>query len=191
MQPGPEDPYNEQRPTPPSGSEPPGSYPPPGGYQQPGSYPPPGSEPPGGYQQPGAYPPAGSEPPPGYQQPAYQQPAYQQPGAYPPPGYETPPGAYPGGPGAASNTQGLVGMILGILSIPLACCGWGGIVLGAAGAILGYLGRKKADQGLATNRGQAQAALICGAVGFVLGVLILILSISFRNFDWTTYYNNR
>jgi hypothetical protein len=189
MQPGPEDPYNEQRPTPP-GSEPPGSYPPPGseppgGYQQPGSYPPPGSEPPGGYQ-PGAYPPPGSEPPPGYQQPGY-----QQPGAYPPPGYEVPPGAYPGGPGAGSNTQGLVAMILGILSIPLACCGWGGIVLGAAGAILGYLGRKKADQGLATNRGQAQAGLICGAVGFVLGVLILILSISFRNFDWTTYYNNR
>jgi hypothetical protein len=82
-------------------------------------------------------------------------------------------------------------MILGIISIPLACCGWGGIIFGLAGAILGYLGRKNAAAGLATNRGQAQAGLICGAIGLVLGIVVLILSISFRNFDWTTYYNNR
>jgi hypothetical protein len=183
MQPGPEDPYNQQQPPqpgnePPSGSyPPPDSYPPPGGYQQPGSYPSPGSYPPPGYETA-----PGSHPPPGYE---------TAPGSHPPPGYETAPGSYPPGAADAQNTQGLVGMILGILSIPLACCGWGGIVLGAAGAVLGYLGRKKADQGLATNRGQAQAALICGAIGFVLGLLILILSFSFRNLNWTTYYNNR
>jgi hypothetical protein len=80
-------------------------------------------------------------------------------------------------------------MILGILSIPLACCGWGGIAFGIAGAVLGYLGRKKAAEGLATNRGQAQAGLICGAIGVVLGIVVLILSFSFRNFDWTHYTN--
>jgi hypothetical protein len=131
----------------------------------PGSYPPP-SDPAGSYPPPGA---PGSYPPP-------------PPGGYPPPGY----GPGPAGP---NNTQGLAGMILGILSIPLACCPYLGIVLGILGGVLSYLGRKKADEGLATNRGQAQAGLICSAVGLVLGIIILILGFAFRNFDWTTYFN--
>jgi uncharacterized membrane protein len=82
-------------------------------------------------------------------------------------------------------------MILGIISIPLACCGWGGLLFGIAGAILGYLGRKKADQGLATNRGQAQAGLICGIIGAVLGVALIVLGFVFSGLDWTHYYNSR
>jgi hypothetical protein len=125
MQPGPDDPYNQQQPP-----MPPGSYPP---------------------------------PPPGYGAPGY------------------------GPPAAPSNGQGIAGLVLGIISIPLACCGYGGIVLGILGIVFGYLGRKKADQGLATNRGQATAGLITGAVGLVLGILILILSFAFRSFDWQHY----
>jgi hypothetical protein len=135
MQPGQDDPYNQQQPPQPPGSYPPGSYPPP---------------PPGG-------------------------------GAYPPPGY---------GP-APSNGQGVASLVLGIVSIPLACCGYGGIVLGILGMVFGFLGRKKADQGLATNRGQAQAGLICGAAGLILGIAVLILSFAFRSFDWQHYIDSQ
>ena len=103
----------------------------------------------------------------------------------PPPYY----GQQPGGPVPPQNTQGLLGMILGIVSIPLACCPYLGIPLGIAGAVLGFLGRKKADAGLATNRGQAQAGLICGAIGVVLGIAILVLSFSFSTLDWQRYIN--
>ena len=104
----------------------------------------------------------------------------------PPPPYYNPP---PSG-AAPSNTQGLVGMILGIASIPLACCPYLGILLGIAGGVLGFLGRKKADAGLANNRSQAQTGLICGAVGVVLGIVVLILSFSLSSMDWSTYLNN-
>ena len=52
-----------------------------------------------------------------------------------PPPYGPPPAQGYGPPagGPPQNTQGLVGMILGIVSIPLACCGWGGLILGIGG----------------------------------------------------------
>jgi hypothetical protein len=89
----------------------------------------------------------------------------------PPPYYGPPPGGYPGGPAAPQNTQGLVGMILGIASIPLICCCIG-IPVGIAGAVVSWLGLQKASQGLATNRSQAMTGLICGAIGAVLGIIV-------------------
>ena len=123
-------------------------------------------------------------------------PPYEPPssgGGYGPPpggGYGPPPSGGGYGPpagGPPQNTQGLVGMILGIVSIPLACCGWGGLILGIAGAVLGFLGKKKAAEGLATNRGQAQAGFICGIIGAVLGIAIIILSFSVSALDWQQY----
>ena len=76
-----------------------------------------------------------------------------------------------------SNTLGLVAMILGIASIPLACCPFLGVPVGIGGLVTGYLGRQKAAQGLASNAGQAKAGLICGAVGVGLGILGIILSV--------------
>jgi hypothetical protein len=103
-----------------------------------------------------------------------------------PPPYYGPPA---GGPSAPQNTQGLVALILGIASIPLACCPYLGVPVGIAGAILGYLGKQKAAQGLATNRSQAQTGFICGIIGVVLGIVIVILSFSLSAFDWQTYIN--
>ena len=105
-----------------------------------------------------------------------------------PPPYYGPPQGQPVPPaGGQQNTQGLVGMIVGIVSIPLACCAWGGIVLGVVGLVFSWLGLQKSNQGLASNRGQAMAGLICSAVGLVLGILILILSFSLQSFDWQHY----
>ncbi|MDQ7903260.1 hypothetical protein RB614_01835 [Phytohabitans sp. ZYX-F-186] len=113
-----------------------------------------------------------------YGQPASGQP-YPQAPIYPGAGYGAP------APTGQSNTQGLVGMILGIASIPLAlCCAFVGLGLGIAGAVLGFMGRNKADQGLASNRGQAQAGFICGIIGAVIGVangiLGLVLNIGYN-----------
>ncbi|MET7400081.1 DUF4190 domain-containing protein [Dactylosporangium sp. NPDC005572] len=143
------------------------------------------------YQDPYAQPqqPAYQDPYAQPQQPAYQDPYAQQPpvsgSPYPTSGgaYPTSGGAYPqqgyGTPGYGGqqpqNTLGLVGMILGIASIPLLCCFYIGFPLGIAAVVLGYLGLNKAKQGLATNRGMALAGLICGGVTIGLFILLMIL----------------
>jgi hypothetical protein len=66
-------------------------------------------------------------------------------------------------------------MILGIAAIPLVCCFFIGIPLGIAATVLGFLGKRKAEQGLATNRGQALAGLICGAVAAIGGIILIVI----------------
>ncbi|MFI5935622.1 hypothetical protein [Actinoplanes sp. NPDC051494] len=120
-------------------------------------------------------------------QPGQDDPNQQPPGSYPPPppgSYPPPPPPYgaqpPYGPGGAApqNTQGLVGMILGIASIPLLCCFNLGIPLGIGAVVVSYLGLNKAKAGLATNRGQALTGLICGGVAVVLGLIAVIVSLT-------------
>ncbi|GAA4248536.1 DUF4190 domain-containing protein [Dactylosporangium darangshiense] len=157
------------------------------------------------YQDPYAQPqqPAYQDP---YAQP--QQPAYQDPYAQPqqPPvsgqpyptsggGYPTSGGAYPTSGGAypaagypqqgyagaqPQNTLGLVGMILGIAAIPLLCCFSIGLPLGIAAVVVSYLGLNKVKQGVANNRGQAMAGIICGGVAVGLWLIILIASLAFN-----------
>lgn len=125
-------------------------------------------------------------PQPPYPQPASGQPYYQQPtpGYDPNYAYQAPvvyPGGYtvPAAPAAGrNNTLGLLALIFGIAAIPLSvCCNFLGAPLGIAGVVLGILGMNKAKQGLADNRGMALAGLICGAVGVVLSVGFIILSL--------------
>jgi hypothetical protein len=95
---------------------------------------------------------------------------------FPPPAPEPAPQPQP------NNTLGLVSMILGIVAIPLVCCFNLGIPVGIAAAVLGFLGKQKAEKGLANNRGQALAGLICGAAAVGLGILsiiaVLVLNVS-------------
>jgi hypothetical protein len=92
-----------------------------------------------------------------------------------------------GQPQGNQNTQGLVGMIVGIVSIPLGCCAYVGIIVGIIGGVFSWLGLQKAKQGLASNRGQAMAGLICSSVGVALGIVFLILGFVLRDFDWQTW----
>ncbi|MEU6024392.1 DUF4190 domain-containing protein [Micromonospora sp. NPDC048871] len=162
--------------------------------QQPVSSPPPVSPAPHAPYSPAPHDPYSSPPanqPPAYGQPNYGQPAYGQPTYGQPPMSGQPYGdpyaaqqSYGGGPmypqagfaapGGQQNTLGLVSMILGIAAIPLFCC-YLGIPLGAAALITGWLGKQKADQGLASNSGQALAGMICGGVGVLLGLLQIVL----------------
>jgi hypothetical protein len=105
----------------------------------------------------------------------------------PPPYYGPPQGGYPGGPQQPQNTQGLVGMILGIAAIPLLCCFYLGIPVGIAGGIVSWMGLQKANQGLANNGSQAKAGLICSIVAVALGIIGIILAIAFGRFN---YYSN-
>ncbi|MCM0674745.1 DUF4190 domain-containing protein [Micromonospora phytophila] len=134
------------------------------------------------YGQP-SYDPYGQQAAPGqpYGQQPYQDPYGQQahnaPPMYPNAGYPPPQGQ--------QNTLGLVSMILGIVSIPMVCC-YLGIPLGIAAVVTGWLGKQKADQGLANNSGQALAGLICGAIGALLGVLQIVLLLAGLNLPSTT-----
>lgn len=108
------------------------------------------------------------------------------PGDTPPPPPPPPPPAY-GAPavptyGAAQpayavaapqNGPGTTALVLGILS--LVCCG---IFTGIVAIIMGRKGMALADQGLATNRGVAQAGFVLGIVGSVLSVLGVIFWIA-------------
>ncbi|WP_329380900.1 DUF4190 domain-containing protein [Streptomyces sp. NBC_01716] len=97
------------------------------------------------------------------------------------PGYQ----AYPGYPGygqgswsAPANGMGIAAMTLGILSICLFCLyGVVGIILGILAVIFGVVGKKRAERGEATNRGQALSGIIMGTIGIVIGVVVIGLII--------------
>ncbi len=158
------------------------------GYGQQPSYP---SDPYGQQPQYGQQPPYGQQPTSGSpygQQPTSGQPYGQQPTSGQPYGQPTSGSPYPSypaysdpaygqPPGQQSNTMGLLAMIFGIVAIPLAFCCYIGTLLGIAAIVLGVLGTQKANRGEASNRGQAKAGLICGAVAIGLDVILLILSL--------------
>lgn len=91
-----------------------------------------------------------------------------------PPASEEPlPAAPPVAPAAApQNGLGTAALIMGILQF--FCLGTIGSILAI---IFGRMGMKKADQGLATNRGSAKAGFILGIIGIILSVLGIILAI--------------
>lgn len=108
------------------------------------------------------------------------------------PGYPGYPG-YPGqaGPGAGapgygwaqlpmqpSNGMGVTSLVLGIVAAAIFCLWPIAIIVGILAIIFGAIGRGKAKRGEATNPGQALAGLICGIVGVVLGLALLIVVIA-------------
>ncbi|KOT27613.1 membrane protein [Streptomyces caelestis] len=97
------------------------------------------------------------------------------PGGYGHPGY--PPGyGWPGMPVQRQNGMGTAAMVLGILACCLFCMyGVVSVVLGVLAIVFGIKGRRKAEEGLADNHGQAQAGLITGIIGLVLGIAVIVL----------------
>jgi hypothetical protein len=131
----------------------------------------------------------GPEPQPGsWQQPEGQQPGYGPPPAlggqpsYPPSYPSSPPaGPYPQygapyAPQAPTEGKALAAMIVGIVSLVLAC-GYGVGLLGSP--VAWWLGSSSmreidASQGRLSGRGMAQAGRILGIVGTVLLVLLVV-----------------
>jgi hypothetical protein len=103
---------------------------------------------------------------------------------YPPPGYAAPGfrppiGARP--PAQQQNILGTLGLIFGVLGIVLSICCYLGLPISVAGIVLGVLGKKKAADGLASNRSMALAGVVCGIVGAILSV-ILFMVLTFADF---------
>lgn len=102
-------------------------------------------------------------------------------GGYPPGG------GYPVGgamPMAPQNGMGTASLVLGILG--LVCCG--SLVMSIAAIVLGVMGRKKVQQGLATNGGAATAGMIMGIIGVVLSIIGLIVwAAGGFNSEFSTY----
>ncbi|MFJ4685769.1 DUF4190 domain-containing protein [Streptomyces sp. NPDC088789] len=122
-------------------------------------------------------------------------------GGYGYPGYAQSYGVgYPGAPMAApQNGMGTAAMVLGILACALFCVyGVVSVVLGILAIIFGIKGRKRAEQGLATNHGQAQAGLITGIIGLIIGIAVVVLIIfgiasaisDFNEYDEPPYYDD-
>ena len=95
-------------------------------------------------------------------------PAYGTPPPPPPavPAYGAPQPAYAAA--APQNGPGTTALVTGILG--LLCCG----ILAIVAIIQGKKGIALADQGLADNRGSAQAGMILGWIGVALWVLGII-----------------
>jgi Domain of unknown function (DUF4190) len=134
----------------------------------------------------------GPEPPPG----PWQQSQSEQPGYGPPPtfgeqsSYPSPPPAYPANPPtgpfpqygapyappAPTQSKAVAAMVVGIVSLVLAC-GYGVGLLGSP--VAWWLGSSSmreidASQGRLSGRGMAQAGRILGIVGTVLLVLLVV-----------------
>lgn len=101
--------------------------------------------------------------PPAYSAPAYQAPAYQAAPAYAPPAYPTGGPAAPGAP-VPGRTLGIVALIVAIFFNFI------GIILG----IVALVQSRKAG----AKNGFAVAAIIVGAVLFVIGVIVTIVIFS-------------
>jgi hypothetical protein len=68
------------------------------------------------------------------------------------------------------NGKGTASLVLGILGL-LICP----VILSVLAIILGAQGKALADQGLATNRGAAQAGFVLGIIGAALGALLFLI----------------
>lgn len=76
------------------------------------------------------------------------------------------------------NGLGIASMVLGILSLLLACCCYYlGIILGIASIILGILSMRKQE----ATKGFAIAGIITGGLGLVFAIVIIIIQISMVN----------
>ncbi|GAA2526078.1 DUF4190 domain-containing protein [Streptomyces sp. NPDC058947] len=118
------------------------------------------------------------------------------PGGYGYPGYPQSGYGWPGMPVAPQNGMGIAAMVLGIVSCTLFCLyGVVSLVTGILAVVFGIKGRKRAEAGVATNHGQAQAGLIMGIIGIILGITVIVLiavgitaAINSDDYDDDPYY---
>lgn len=76
------------------------------------------------------------------------------------------------------NGMGVASLVLGISTIVTSwCCYFMAIAVptGVLAIVFGSIGLQRANRGEANNRSMAMAGLVCGAIGLVLGVVMMLL----------------
>ena len=76
-------------------------------------------------------------------------------------------------PEKSSKVFAIISLVCGILGLLCSCCGWIGILVAVAGVVLGIISLNKEDA-----RGMAIAGIVCGGIGLLIAVIVLILAAS-------------
>lgn len=116
--------------------------------------------------------PAGGPPPAPYPY-AYPPGPQGQYGGYPPP--PMPYGEYPGAPPVLRNGLGVAALVVAIIGLLGSFSVAGGIVLGIAAVILGFLGRNRVRRGEADNGGVALAGIVLGVLAIIAGLFFIAI----------------
>jgi hypothetical protein len=122
-----------------------------------------------------------TEPPPPPQWGAY-------PGNYPalPP---QPYAGYPPPPAAAKNGLGIGAMVVAIVGLVFCWTVVGGVILGFAAIIMGFVARGRVKRGQATNGGVAIAAIVLGCLAIVVSLVFIPIWYSvFHEVGGTDYW---
>ena len=73
-------------------------------------------------------------------------------------------------PPKQSNVLAIVGMILGIISIPAGCCQWYSLFLGIPGLVCSILSRKQRKSGMSV------AGIVCSVIGIMIGLFMTVIA---------------
>ena len=87
-------------------------------------------------------------------------------------------------PGSESGSKvfGIISLVCGILALLCSCCGWFGIILAVAAIVLGILSMNKQEDA----RGMAIAGIVCGGVGLLIGIVVIIIGGAISSLDSNT-----
>ncbi|MCR5301424.1 MAG: DUF4190 domain-containing protein [Lachnospiraceae bacterium] len=84
-----------------------------------------------------------------------------------------------GEPEQESKVFAIISLVCGIVSLVCSCCGWLSIILGVAGVVLGIVSINKQENA----RGMAIAGIICGGLGTLIAIVIVIMGSAFSAMD--------
>lgn len=101
----------------------------------------------------------------------YQQPPYPYPATYPAPPQQSYYGYPP--PAAPRNGLGIASLVLAIVALVTVWSVFGGLVLGIAAVVTGFLGWSRVRRRQADNGGVAIAGIVLGSLGIVVGLAFI------------------
>ncbi len=92
-------------------------------------------------------------------------------GGYPPMPY----GNYPAAPPVIRNGLGVAALVVAIIGLLGSFSVAGGIIMGIAAVILGFLGRNRVRRGEADNGGVALAGIVLGVLAIIAGLFFIAI----------------
>lgn len=89
---------------------------------------------------------------------------------------------------SGSSVFAIISLVCGIVSVLCCCCGWLSIIFGVGAIVLGIISLNNHEDG----RGMAIAGIICGGIGTLIAVVILIVGglVSAADIDNSDYMIN-